>query len=230
MLSFFASDLWCALNLTFRDPSTPFHRLHETAKFHHQELFQAAVASRSRQCFWWPQGLAGDRSSSGAWRMFLNGVRLCASSTSLTSFWHLLAVRHMVLKTMSKKSLVKIFWSVNSLFGHLVASWTAKSLHLRLHPSVLSILWCKRKTRHEVLAWPNLVWPDESSNPCYLQEEILSNSKLMFQNTKLLIKFPCSDENNALVFTEAFWPSDEWDLKLSFRSASPTVVYCALTL
>ena len=49
---------------------------------------------------------------------------------------------------------------------------------------------------------------------------------LAFLNTELLIRFPCSDENNASGFPEAFWPSDEWELKLSFRSAW---VYCALT-
>ena len=46
-----------------------------------------------------------------------------------------------------------------------------------------------------------------------------------FLNTDLLIKFPCSDGNNASGFPEAFWPSDEWDLKLSF----PAWVNCALT-
>ena len=47
-----------------------------------------------------------------------------------------------------------------------------------------------------------------------------------FLKTELLIKFPCSDENNASGFPKAFWPSDEWDLKPSFRSAW---VYYALT-
>ena len=49
---------------------------------------------------------------------------------------------------------------------------------------------------------------------------------LAFLNTELLIRFPCSDGNNALGFTKAFWPWDVWDVKLSFRSAW---VYCALT-
>ena len=49
---------------------------------------------------------------------------------------------------------------------------------------------------------------------------------LAFLNPELLIRSPCPDENNELGFSKAFWPSDEWDLKLSFRSAW---VYCALT-
>ena len=48
---------------------------------------------------------------------------------------------------------------------------------------------------------------------------------LAFLNTELLIKFPWSDENKASGSPEAFWPSDGWDLKLSFRSAW---VFCAL--
>ena len=55
-------------------------------------------------------------------------------------------------------------------------------------------------TRHEVLASPSLIMPDWASDPCYLQEE--------------------------LGFPKAFWPSGEWDIKLSCRSAW---VYCALT-
>ena len=49
---------------------------------------------------------------------------------------------------------------------------------------------------------------------------------LAFLNAELLIRFPCSDENKTLGFSKGFWPSDEWDLKVSFRSSW---VKCALT-
>ena len=49
---------------------------------------------------------------------------------------------------------------------------------------------------------------------------------LALLNTEFLIRFPCSNEDHASGVPEAFWVSDEWDLKLSFQSAR---LYCAFT-
>ena len=85
--------------------------------------------------------------------------------------------------------------------------------------------------RHEVLclARSDLAWLSNWSL-FFLQEEILSNSTgLAFLNTELLIKFPSSDENNALGFPKAFWPSDEWEPQ-TFLSIGLSVLCTYLSL
>ena len=50
---------------------------------------------------------------------------------------------------------------------------------------------------------------------------------LAFLNTELLIRFPCSDENSALGFSKAFWPSMNETSKLTMRLE--TIVHIPLS-
>ena len=69
--------------------------------------------------------------------------------------------------------------------------------------------------------------PDWASDPDYFHEDILSNSTdLRFWTQNSWSNFPAPMKTMHRVPPRNFWPSDVWDLKLSFRS---TWVFCALT-